>query len=113
MTEMVFEVKDKVNSGHFCCSLCCAVLCSLFYMAFFEVFQVYGDSITECLDDKACIRTEKNHSGVVFFIKNLKGFDQTVTFDFSKLENMTADVSVPYISICMSVQKRGKNCGRF
>jgi hypothetical protein len=101
MTERVFVVKDKESSGYVCCSLSCAVvLCCLFYMLFFEAFQASADSITECLDDKACIRTEKNNSGAVFFIKNLKGFDQTVTFDFSKLENMTADVSVPYTFVC-------------
>ncbi len=77
------------------CHTC--VILSLFFLCHGIAI---AESRTDCLDNKACIRAESNNHGVVFFIKNLKGFDQTVTFDFSRLENMTTDVSIPCTFVC-------------
>lgn len=63
-------------------------------------FAAIAETETDCVKDKMCVITEKNSSWISFSVKNLKAYDQTVTFDFPKLENLTTDISIPVTFVC-------------
>lgn len=69
----------------------------IFFSALFPCLTVAG---TDCVKDKICVTTKENPREVVFSVQNLKNYDQTVTFDFMKLENMTTDTPIPVTFIC-------------
>lgn len=55
---------------------------------------------TDCVNEKICVTAKENSRGVIFSVHNLKNYDQTVTFDFMKLENMTTDTLIPVTFVC-------------
>ena len=59
-----------------------------------------AETQTDCLKDTMCIRSEQGANEIVFFVKSFKGFDQTVTFDFPMLENLSTDSRLPVTLVC-------------
>lgn len=59
-----------------------------------------AETQTDCLKDKMCIRTEQKNEEVSFFIRNFKNYDQTLTFDFPMLENLSTQSRFPLTLVC-------------
>lgn len=72
----------------------------LFLILFGSFEYCIAETQNDCLKDSMCIRSEQGATEIVFFVKNFKGFDQTVTFDFPMLENLSTESRVPVTLVC-------------
>lgn len=71
---------------------------TLLLIIFFNIIFVFPVlSEEKCFEQTVCVSTEGTDSNIIFYLKNLKTYDMTITFDFEKLTNFRSDKNLPFI----------------
>ncbi|WP_198013945.1 M23 family metallopeptidase [Desulforegula conservatrix] len=64
-----------------------------------------AETQTDCLKDRMCIRSEQGNGEVSFYLRNFKSYDQTLTFDFPMMENLSAESGFPVTIVCPALRE--------
>lgn len=81
-------------------SFCFVFLVFLPLLLWISRTSCIAETRTDCLKDRMCIRSEQGDEDIVFLIRNFKSYDQTLTFDFPLLENLSTQSRFPITLVC-------------